>query len=168
MTFIALDPGKKIVYGARFVGLECVALVEYDPRDIPHHLRTTYSVAVVEKPSIMNTPNAVDMAEVLWAGASVANALSGFVHAIDPIVWKGSVKKPVHHGRVWECMTPKERALFPANTHSVMVEAKKQCALSGKVVKYNHKWHNHLDALALGMFYLLRIKRGGEPGVTHV
>lgn len=167
MTFIALDPGKKIVYGARFVGLECVALIEYDPRNITPGDRSTYSIAVVEKPSIMNTPNTADMFEVLWSGAIVASALSGCVHAIDPIVWKGSVKKPIHHGRVWGCMTVKERALFPENTLSVIVEAQKRYAQLGKVVKYNHKWHNHLDALALGMFYLQRIKRGGERGPAN-
>ena len=167
MKFIALDPGKHIVYGAKFVDNQCVQFYEF-PREIPAYARSSYPLAVVEKPSILNTPNSADMTEVLWSGAIVASALSEIVATLDPIVWKGSVKKPIHHGRVWECMTPAERALFPANTHDVIVEARKRLAQRGKVVNYNHKWHNHLDALSLGAFYVGRIKRGGEKGPTNV
>lgn len=165
--FIALDPGHPTVYGAEFVNRVCVRLLDFSIGSAMTH-RGEYTSAVIEQPSAMNTPNTVAMAKVLWTGCSVANQLSELVHEFDPMVWKGGLKKPIHHGRVWEWMTPAERSLFPANTATVISKARTRLAETGKVTNYSHEWHNHLDAVGIGMFFLLRIKRGGVKGPTNV
>jgi hypothetical protein len=168
-TFIALDPGKHVVYGARFVDNICVSLHEFDPLFIPAGGRSAYPIAVVEKPNInTETPNWQSVLDVGWSGALVAGALGVSVTSFEPSVWKGSIKKPMHHGRVWMMMTYAERKLFPDNARIVIDTARQRIATFGKVTGYSQKWHNHLDALALGLFYLGRIKRGGIKGQTHV
>jgi len=167
VKFIALDPGKQLVYGAQFRNNICVSLHEY-PREVAAHARSTFPLAVVEKPNILNVPNTSDMAEVLWSGAVVASALSEHVSTLEPSVWKGILKKPIHHGRVWEWMTPAERDLFPPDAAERIQKARSYYAAEGRVIAYSPKWHNHLDALALGMFYLGRILRGGVKGPTNV
>jgi hypothetical protein len=167
MKIIALDPGKLQVYGAIFKDNQCAQLVVFN-RNVPAHARSSYHSSVVEKPNIMNVPNTVDMVEALWSGAIVASALSEHVVDVEPAVWKGTIKKPIHHGRVWEWMTPFERALFPPDASETISRARLKLAETGKISGYSQKWHNHLDALAIGMFYLGRIKRGGLKGHTNV
>ena len=165
---IALDPGKNLVYGAYFRGDGICQSLHVFTKSDAHSSRDAFGVVVVEKPSILNVPNTADMAEVLWTGALVAASLSSDIKDYSPAVWKGVLKKPIHHGRVWEWMTASERALFPLNTSEVISRARMQIAEKGKVSSYSHSWHNHLDALALGMFALGRIKRGGLKGSTNV
>lgn len=162
--FIALDPGDPIVYGAEFENGVCVKLREFG-RTVDWKDRTTYKQAIVEKPSALDSPNVADMVEVLWSGAIVASALSSVVVAYTVPKWKGSVKKPIHHYRVWPNLLPEEKTLFPVNALDVINKACAHIAQTGKVKGYSQEWHNHLDAIALGMFHLGRIKRGGEKGL---
>lgn len=162
---IALDPGDPVVYGAVFDRGVCVKLREFTREVMPID-RTKYAQAVCEEPSILGAPNAADMVQVLISGAIVASALSCTVILHSVPKWKGSIAKPVHHYRVWEHLTKAEREFFPANALEVINKACAKYAQTGKVTGYSQKWHNHLDALALGMFHLGRIKRGGEKGTT--
>lgn len=161
---IALDPGDPVVYGAVFDRGVCVKLREFTRAVMPID-RTKYSQAVCEEPSILGAPNAADMVQVLISGSVVASALSCNVVFYPVPTWKGSLKKPIHHYRVWPHMTKEEQAFFPKNTLDVINKACAKIAQTGKA-NYEPEWHNHLDALALGMFHLGRIKRGGEKGMT--
>ena len=168
MNFIALDPGKENVWGAKFVGTECTQIKIFDPEKIELWERNAWPLVVVEKPSILNVPNTADMAEVLWSGAIVASALSDRIIAYSPSSWKGNMKKPVHHKRVIECMTADELSLLPEEVPVLVDQACRRLADTGRVTKYNHFWHNYLDAIGIGMYHLRRIRRGGTKGPTNV
>lgn len=165
MTYqtIALDPGKRIVYGAAFNEEgHAVSLIKFDPA--AHWQREETKRVVIEKPNInSNTINWQDVLDVAWSGALVAGRLGGIVTEYTPVQWKGTTSKPVHHGRIWALMHDDERALFPADVPAVIQAAKESFARTGKVVKYSHSWHNHLDAIGLGLFFLGRSARGGAP-----
>ncbi len=70
--------------------------------------------------------------------------------------WKGQVKKPIHHGRLWEIMTNEERALFPPGT----LQAIEKGEAGGS---YKGETHNLLDAAGLLFYAGGRIVRGGGP-----
>jgi len=165
--FIALDPGKQDVYGAVFVDAHCICLCRFSAKEEVYD-RSSFTLAVCEKPSILGAPNAADMAEVLWNGALVASALSPKVIGYSVPTWKGIIKKPIHHHRVWSLMTPAERMLFPENAEEYIRKAREWLARTGKVTGYDAEWTNHFDAHALGMFHVGRIKRGGARGDVHV
>lgn len=159
---ISIDPGKSWVYVALWnAGVLCKTL-RWDPLDLTQYERAPR--IVIEKPNInKNTPNWQSVLDVAWSGALVAGRCGGNVQHYEPSQWKGSVVKPIHHGRVWAAMTQAERFLFPAEVPDIIQRAKETYARTGQVRKYDHDWHNNLDAVGLGLFALGRLGRGGAP-----
>lgn len=120
-------------------------------------------LTIIEKPRITsNTKNWESVLDCAWGGALVAGLLGAPVITYAPNAWKASVKKPIHHMRLWSVMTPKERALWPAAVPQIIEQACKTLAKTGKVRAYSHEWHNTLDAWGIGAVYFGRIGRGGR------
>lgn len=120
-------------------------------------------LVVIEKPNInANTPNWQSMLECAWHGALVAGAFNAPIREYEPNAWKGTVKKPPHHRRIWRAATPAEQALFPSDVPAIIEAACAEYARIGKVRKYSHPWHNFLDSMGVGFFDTGRIGRGGK------
>lgn len=91
----------------------------------------------------------VNMQDVLDLSVVVGcfNTCASKVFSHTPMSWKGSVPKDVHHGRIAKHMllggTPREREIW-----TTFSEFKKD--------------HNVRDAIALNLFAIGRVKRGGE------
>jgi hypothetical protein len=64
-----------------------------------------------------------------------------------PSAWKGQVPKSVHHARILAALSYEEQSRIPKLPTS--------------------KLHNVLDAVALGLFHVGRVKRGGVRPKTH-
>jgi hypothetical protein len=99
----------------------------------------------------------------------IAGACRCPVYAYTPRQWIGSLQKPIHHHRIWEALTPAERALFPADTEARIAAA---CAKGGKdnwrkpgATYYGtgkgSEVHNLLDAAGLGLHHLGRYREAG-------
>lgn len=120
-------------------------------------------VVLAEKPQFDRrvSKHVIDLA---WTGALVAASFGAPVKAYTPSQWKGSTPKPVHHNRVWQVLTPAERALFPAGTEARIAEACRKGGLDAwrkPGVKYygegkGSECHNLLDSAALGLHHLGR------------
>ena len=162
---IALDPGKHSVYGALFENAQLVRLLKFDVSTFKNgnfvHVDGV-TRAVIEKPNInKNTPNWQSVLDVACSGYLIAGMLRVPLTEHEPNAWKGSIKKPIHHGRVLLAMFEQERSLLPDGVQSVVTRAKLQLAKTGVVRGYSHDWHNHLDAIGLGLFALGRVGRAG-------
>jgi hypothetical protein len=169
---LAIDAGQARVYGASFettISNLCVRLLSFAPPTPERAVLLQQpgdfeppDVVAIEKPIITpNTPNWKAVTDCAWSGALVAGAFECPVHAYEPSQWKASVCKPLHHRRIWRVMMPSERALFTAETESVINRACAHYAATGKVKNYSHDWHNWLDAVGVGLFHLGRTGRGG-------
>lgn len=144
---------------------------------------------VVEKPRINGATEGKDPNDQMDLSIEVGDIRgvyrSAGVRVIlpTPMNWKGQLKKPHHHLKVWEALTPAEREAFAAcaDRHierkqkadravplTAFIEAKikNACfmlARTGKVVRYSWGAHNLLDAVGLGLRYLGRIHGGASP-----
>lgn len=131
---------------------------------------------VIEKPQLYpgsdeKDPN--DCVDVFGA----ARLAEGFLRSrggpiaryVFPNDWKGQMKKPPHHLRVWDVLTPAERAVFARDSgHDVdgvndkIQRACQLLAAYGKVKEYSWQAHNLLDAVGLGLWHLKRTGRAGH------
>lgn len=160
---VAIDPGKKRSAVACFNEMTGTLLSVFylEPGEAPA-MPFSASVVVIEKPNInVNTPNWQSVLDCGWSGALVAGWFRAPVIAHEPNAWKATVKKPVHHHRLWRVLSPAERFLLPVGVAAVIDAACKSYARTGKVTKYEHHWHNLLDAVGVGLFHLGRTGRGG-------
>lgn len=89
-----------------------------------------------------------------------------YVYAAD---WKGQVKKPVHHSRIWSVLRPEEKQLFAlviGMTEDAIKkkidDACKRLALTGKVTGYSWTAHNLFDAVGIGLWHLRRVGLAGH------
>src|SRR5688572_24333398 len=126
---------------------------------------------VCEKPQFDSrvSKHVIDLA---WTGAAVAYSLAagGPVTAYTPSAWKGSLQKPVHHHRIWQVLTPAERAVFPEGTEARIAEACRKGGLDNwrkPGAEYYGKAkgsevHNSLDAVGLGLHHLGRYSEVGN------
>ena len=82
--------------------------------------------------------------------------------------WKGQIKKPIHHQRLWDVLNNDERRVVSGaiNYTIPQIEAylKNAChklAVTGEVKEYSWAAHNLFDAIGLGLFFLKRTTKGG-------
>lgn len=122
-----------------------------------------------------------DLLRVAVAGARLAERRvahgtpRGVVVEYRPREWKGSVPKPPHHARMWDVLSPAERArLGGERTHAAILAACKRGALGAwkkpGATYYRAKefptvggtkiTHDILDAVALALYDLSRIPKG--------
>ena len=80
--------------------------------------------------------------------------------------WKGQVKKPIHHGRVWRVLTDAERQTVAeccgSTPSAIEQRIQKAChllAVTGEVKSYSWKGHNLLDAVGLNLEHTGRLRR---------
>jgi hypothetical protein len=113
-----------------------------------------------------------DLLDVTQAAAFAEGAIVArggpravWVYARD---WKGQVKKPIHHMRLWSVLTPGERAtlaaaigMTEAAIEKKIADACKRLALTGKVTGYSWTAHNLFDAVGIGLW---RSRRVGVAG----
>jgi hypothetical protein len=91
---------------------------------------------------------------------------ASYVYATD---WKGQIKKPVHHMRIWSVLTPLEKAIIATAIgmsedaiKKKIDEACRKFALKGKVVGYSWVAHNIFDAVGIGLWHLRRVGIAGH------
>jgi hypothetical protein len=170
---VYIDPGKHQSAVAAFQGgklIDVFFTIPADLRDFPHHI----DFALFENPRINGQtrgkrPNdMMDLAVVVGQLIGVLLARGVRANCVNPQEWKGSIKKPVHHLRVWHTLSPDERAIFAEGagktvdtiTRKIDI-ACQRLAVEGKVTGYSWKAHNLLDAVGLGLWHLKRTGRAG-------
>lgn len=129
---------------------------------------------VVERPEYQGLrtqgSRPADLINLAWAGALLAGRIAGATGAhlveLPPSAWKGSEPKPVHHARLWQALTSEERAVLGGDaTGRMIADALERGARErwkkGGASYYPRKWttHNLLDAAALGLFYVGRMRK---------
>lgn len=174
-VLVAIDPGyAKRGQGcavALFDGGALVGAFFARPETItPDALTTCAREVVWEKPQLdertrTSAPAVVELAAVggtlagMFAGAAGCRA-----HAVTPSAWKGSVAKPVAHGRLWETLSFAERAILGGDATAARIEAAKRAGGLDRWGKpgaaYYGAWagHNLLDAVGIGVWRLGRIQ----------
>lgn len=135
------------------------------------YLNVSENVVIIERPQqdgrSWGVPPEVLM-RLSWDGAMLAGLYAGMLDCIvkGPRVstWKGSVPKPVHHGRLWAVLNDEERELLGGAATLKVIEAAKQKGALDRwsksgVLYYPRafKMHNILDAVALGAHELGRL-----------
>ena len=114
-----------------------------------------------------------DLIDVTQAAAFAEGAIvarggprARWVYASD---WKGQVKKPIHHMRVWSVLAPHERYVLAAaigmTEDAIKDKIDKSCkllAVTGKVVRYSWTAHNLFDAVGIGLWDLRRVGVAGH------
>lgn len=171
-----IDPGVRehaVAYfrGHDLVGVSMTAredFVKLDVRDV--------GVLVIEKPRVYPGPQEADANDLIdLAGA--AYFVEGAVRAnggpaaqyVYPSDWKGQIKKPAHHFRVWDSLSLAERSTFArdigttiAAVTAKILEACEHYSQTRKVRRYSWKAHNALDAVGLGLWHTGRVGRAGH------
>ena len=120
----------------------------------------------IEKPQIYQTTATAQANDCLdvWGSAcwfrSRVHALAPNLveRILKPEEWKAQLPKPIHHARLWESMTERERGLFPTDTEErIKVGIRRGKYTSAK----GNDFHNFLDATGIGLFCEGRTGRGG-------
>lgn len=166
MISLFVDPGKKQSACARFDGSRLVDVgfwpsVEY--RDA--------RILVVEKPEIYpgsTEKNPNDLIAVAMAAQNIADQVPCAPKFVLPRTWKGQVKKPIHHARLWSVLEPEERTVLAKRIGMTSIDigekirlAQVRLATTGKVTGYSWAAHNLLDAIGIGVWHFGRIGTGG-------
>jgi hypothetical protein len=136
---------------------------------------------VVEVPTLRgdNTPNPESLLLITSVGCRLSERFARDWRNIQeyrPAEWKGSTPKPPHHRRMWDALTPAERALIGGYKTECAIEAAclrgakdrwqkpgatyyraRELPTSPAGVKITH---DILDAVALALYDLRRIKKG--------
>ena len=176
-TTIAIDPG----YGNKTFGCACAMVVDaslvraWFERSLIHEgvlnqIRKGLRVDAIvwEKPLHRERDEAFKgipvstLIELASAGSGLARefaALSGaVVKSVYPHEWKGSSRKPSHHGRLWASLTSGERALLGGDDTLDRINAAKRAGALDRWARpgahYYGTWqgHNLLDAAGIGKY----------------
>ncbi len=182
MILCSIDPGKDKSACAIWEDGTLIDLMWLRPGDAPAWINHVNHVAI-EKPRLYKRhPRPGNVLDLGWGGALVAGAFRCdivfndsehrcrtmlphrdsrglFVYNVSE--WKGGVKKPPHHLRTWDKLTPTERKLFAKTDYQRIWDAVKRLGKTGKVTRYSWAAHNLWDATALGMYHLERAPKGG-------
>lgn len=134
------------------------------------------SIVCIEKPQIYKGSNeekdpndCVDVfGSARFAEAALRSRGAPPAEYHFPRVWKGQIKKPQHHRRIWSVLSPAERAVFSrecgyseADIERKIEEACQRLAVTRKVTGYAWEAHNLFDAVGIGLW---RLKRTGVAG----
>jgi hypothetical protein len=134
------------------------------------------SIVCIEKPQIYKGSNeekdpndCVDLfGAARYAEAALVSRGAPKAEYHFPRVWKGQIKKPQHHRRIWSVLAPAERAAFArdceyseADIERKIEEACQRLAVTRKVTGYAWAAHNLFDAVGIGLW---RLKRVGVAG----
>ncbi len=182
---VAVDPGKESCACAGFragvltaVWFQPVTLDIGIGRLPAERLRP---LVVVERPQIdgrtVDPRVLIDLTRGAYLVATAyAAQLECSVQELTPAEWKGSLAKPIHHGRFLPALTADERRVLPADTDAEVWCAKQRWAtrhrskrktkITGAEAYGSWTGHNLLDAIGLGLFALGRIDKTGEPIAT--
>jgi len=171
MTAVIIDPGYSkrsggcaiaLFDGERFTGHD-VMRPPYDGRF------SGVQTVVVERPQwdsrcMSDASSVIDLA---WYGALLAGGIAAYHDATTvellPREWKGSLPKPVTHKRMWDVLTPAERALLGGSKTLMKIETAVQRGASkrwppGYDAYVGSTIHNRLDAVAIGLVWRGRVK----------
>jgi hypothetical protein len=140
----------------------------------------TFDRVVVEVPTMRgaNTPNPEDLLLIAVTGVRLAERCArDWRNTVEyrPAEWKGSTPKPPHHRRMWDALTPAECTLLGGAKTLAAIEA--ACLRGAKdrwqkpgATYYRARelptvngikiTHDILDAAALALYDLRRIKKG--------
>jgi hypothetical protein len=166
VILLAIDPGVKECACAFFRdGALFMADFRRAPcRRAPWPGRTGVDVAIVERPEQDGrsfTARPKDLMNLAWAGAALAYSVGAPVTEYTPSQWKGQVPKPAQHKRLWERLSPDERAILGgAATEKAIHDAARKGALDrwkkpgASYYPRSFRAHNLLDAVALGRFHI--------------
>lgn len=110
------------------------------------------------------------LATLSWEGAALAYGYAGAKGAcvieLTPSQWKGSIAKAAHHRIAWKVLSRDERAVLGGDaTWRVIDAACERGALARWKPRKDHYYpagwtiHNLLDAVALGLTHLGRIRK---------
>lgn len=135
-----------------------------------------FDAVIVEVPTLRGgaTPNPEDLLLITSVGCRLAERFvkdGRHVREVRPSEWKGNTPKPPHHARMWEALSPAERTLLGGvRTHKAILAACKRGAADRwrkPGARYYRKSelpagisHDILDAAALALFALGRIRKG--------
>lgn len=183
MNIVTIDPG----YAKRSKGCACSLFLTdqlvatwfercpADPRRLSRGDVMLHGIdrVIVERPQQDDRTRGIPpevIANLAWEGGTLGAMYAGHYGAElvgrTPTEWKGSIQKPVHHGRLWAVLDDRERELLGgAATLAVIEAAKERGALERwkrhGVEYYPSGWemHNLLDAVALGAREMGRLKK---------
>lgn len=178
----AIDPGKHacaVAVGSRENRMTWVGPVRIG--DCGHYPAEIGSTAIVELPT--GNGRAVppdDLIAEASHGCLLAGRLAaGDIRGVTPNEWKRSVRKPIHHSRMWGALSTDERALLGGEAARRAVEAACLRGARDGWKKHGHRYysarempftslgfkltHNELDAAALLLFGQGRIDELGMP-----
>lgn len=168
VTLLAIDPGKHWCdcawfYDGELTRVYAMPSLHRTAGPALHGLSIPANRVICEKPQLDGRP-ATDLIDVTLAGAYLAGQAWGTVRFVEPREWKGSMPKPVHHRKVWQTLTPTERAALPDYAEHEINKALLRGAKDGwrkpggtYYRGERGKVHNALDAVALGLFELGRL-----------
>src|SRR5699024_8087889 len=131
---LAIDPGYSRKSGGCAVALAFSGQLDSVFFERPSDFEgTQWSLTdvIVEQPQQDGRSWAVPPAVLIklaWEGASLAGLYAGAsgatLHTPTVNEWKASEKKPAHHARLWEVLSPAERAVLGgAKTYAVILAA---------------------------------------------
>lgn len=171
-TLIAIDPGceakaDRVCYCAEFQGGELYDLHQLTWQEAQRRatvLELEPDTVVIEKPQQDGRSRVVPpkiLIDLAWNGALCAMALCPTkLVELEPRAWKAG-NKHAHQLKAWRALKPAERKHFPADTEATLRAAAVKYVRTRKITK--HHSYNTLDAVALGLFFLGRIRIGGSP-----
>jgi len=175
---IAIDPGYSAtgsgsavaVFRETLPNVPVLCEVFFDrpeePRDRVRH-DASDAIVVWETPQVdsrsrRSTQSIVKLAaEGGELAGMYAQANSALICRVTPSEWKGSVPKPIAHGRMWARLLPHERDLLGGDaTLDAIDVAKRKGALERWAKEgaryYPRTWHAHniLDAVGIGLYLI--------------
>lgn len=174
-----IDPGVHHLACAHFHDLRLLS-VSFIPREAflaGAAGGVTLFEVVIEKPQIYEGSNdekdpndCVDVAMAAAFAEAAIRARGGPpAQYVLPRDWKGQLKKPHHHERIWSVLDAGEKDAFARDSGHMVEEISakidRACELlvhSKKVKEYKWKAHNLLDAVGLGLWHLGRTGRAGH------
>lgn len=171
---ITIDPGVHACALAYFENGHVIAFALTNKISRAEIATIGVTHVVVERPEYqgLRTQSArpADLIALAWSGALVAGTIAGATGAhlveLPPSAWKGSEPKPAHHARLWALLDSSERATLGGDkTRDAIETAVERGARErwkrGGAAYYPRTWtmHNVLDAVALGAFYVGRMRK---------
>lgn len=163
---LAIDPGVDLC-GWSWSVASSIRAVGHSPPDFFAGIVGPVRV-MIESPVIYPHGNSEGTRdpEVIMRLRETVGYISGLLaaHGItaattDPRAWKGQLKKPVHHSRVWALLTERERRLIadacghtPEFMTNKIERACETLARTRAVTGYSWNAHNVLDAAGLNIW----------------